>query len=53
MPLATFAAHVGGVLEREPLVLGEPGQMVRSIGWCTGGAQGYFDAAVAAGSTLT
>lgn len=49
MPLATFAAHVGGVLEREPLVLGEPGQMVRSIGWCTGGAQGYFDAAVAAG----
>ncbi len=49
MPLATFAAHVGGVLGREPLVLGEPGQMVRSIGWCTGGAQGYFDAAVAAG----
>lgn len=49
MPLHTFAAHVGGVLEREPLTIGDPDQMVRSVGWCTGGAQGYFAAAVAAG----
>ncbi|MNT77122.1 putative GTP cyclohydrolase 1 type 2 [compost metagenome] len=40
---------MGGVLGREPLAIGDPGQMIRTIGWCTGGAQGYFDAAVAAG----
>jgi len=49
MPLAAFAAHVGAVLGREPLVLGNPDQSIHRIGWCTGGAQGYFDAAVAAG----
>ncbi|NOV26213.1 Nif3-like dinuclear metal center hexameric protein [Cupriavidus necator] len=49
MPLSALAAHVGGVLGREPLALGAPEQMIRTVGWCTGGAQGYFDAAVAAG----
>ncbi|MNT25457.1 putative GTP cyclohydrolase 1 type 2 [compost metagenome] len=49
MPLSALAAHVGGVLGREPLAIGEPDQMIRTVGWCTGGAQGYFDAAVAAG----
>ncbi|WP_341248654.1 Nif3-like dinuclear metal center hexameric protein [Cupriavidus pauculus] len=49
MPLSAFAAHVGGVLDREPLAIGDPDQTVRSIAWCTGGAQGYFAAAVAAG----
>jgi dinuclear metal center YbgI/SA1388 family protein len=49
MTLRELAAHVGGVLEREPLALGRPEQLIRTVGWCTGGAQGYFDAAVAAG----
>lgn len=49
MPLAALAAHVGGVLAREPLAIGDPEQLIRTVGWCTGGAQGYFDAAVAAG----
>nr|WP_315596590.1 Nif3-like dinuclear metal center hexameric protein [uncultured Cupriavidus sp.] len=49
MPLHAFAAHVGGVLEREPLTIGDPEQTIRTVGWCTGGAQGYFGAAIAAG----
>ncbi|MBY4898301.1 Nif3-like dinuclear metal center hexameric protein [Cupriavidus sp. AU9028] len=49
MDLHTFAEHVGAVLGRQPLVLGSAVQPVQTIGWCTGGAQGYFDAAVAAG----
>lgn len=49
MPLHALAAHVGAVLQREPLAIGDPDQMIRKVGWCTGGAQGYFDAAVAAG----
>ncbi|CAG9182907.1 Nif3-like dinuclear metal center hexameric protein [Cupriavidus respiraculi] len=49
MPLAALAAHVSGVLGREPLAIGEPDRPIRTVGWCTGGAQGYFGAAVAAG----
>jgi dinuclear metal center YbgI/SA1388 family protein len=47
--LATFAAHVGVQLGREPLVIGDPGRAVRRIAWCTGAAQGYFETAVALG----
>lgn len=49
MTLRQFGEHVAGVLGRGPLVLGDPDRSVYSVGWCTGGAQGYFDAAVAAG----
>jgi dinuclear metal center YbgI/SA1388 family protein len=47
--LATFAAHVGAQLGREPLVIGEPGRPVRRVAWCTGAAQGYFETAIALG----
>ena len=47
--LATFAAHVGAQLGREPLVIGDPGRAVRRVAWCTGAAQGYFETAVALG----
>ncbi len=49
MPLHALNAHVGAVLQREPLAIGDPDQMICKVGWCTGRAQGYFDAAVAAG----
>ncbi|WP_454056232.1 Nif3-like dinuclear metal center hexameric protein [Cupriavidus sp. Marseille-Q8015] len=49
MPLSELAAHVAGVLQREPLAIGDADRPVRTVGWCTGGAQGYFDAAIAAG----
>lgn len=49
MSLAALAAHVEGKLQRAPLVIGEPDQMITRVGWCTGAAQSYFDAAIAAG----
>jgi dinuclear metal center YbgI/SA1388 family protein len=47
--LAAFAETVSARLERAPLVIGDLDRPVRTVGWCTGGAQGWFDAAVAAG----
>jgi dinuclear metal center YbgI/SA1388 family protein len=47
--LGDFAQTVSAKLNRAPLVIGEEDRPVRTIGWCTGGAQGWFDAAVAAG----
>lgn len=46
-----FALRVQQVLGREPLLVEGP-QMIRRIGWCTGGGQGYIDQAIAAGVDL-
>jgi dinuclear metal center YbgI/SA1388 family protein len=43
---ARLQAALGG---RVPLVLPGDGRALARIGWCTGGAQGYFEAAIAAG----
>ncbi|MBP7443798.1 MAG: Nif3-like dinuclear metal center hexameric protein [Zoogloea sp.] len=40
-----LAARLG----REPLLLGEPARAVKRIAWCTGGAQSYFEQAIACG----
>nr|WP_312508436.1 Nif3-like dinuclear metal center hexameric protein [Pseudomonas luteola] len=45
---AEFAAHIKYVLGREPLVI-EGDRPIKRIAWCTGGAQGYIDQAIAAG----
>jgi dinuclear metal center YbgI/SA1388 family protein len=37
------------VCARTPVVAPGDGRPLRRIGWCTGGAQGYFEAAIAAG----
>jgi dinuclear metal center YbgI/SA1388 family protein len=47
--LSNFAQTVSAKLNRAPLVIGDDNRPVRTVGWCTGGAQGWFDAAVAAG----
>ncbi len=47
--LDALAARVHAALGREPLVLAGDGRALRRIGWCTGGAQGYFESAIAAG----
>lgn len=39
-------------LGRAPTVLAGDGRVLRRIAWCTGGAQGYFEAAIAAGADL-
>ena len=45
-----LADHVQSVLRR-PIALVQPAQRaIKKIAWCTGGAQGYFEAAIAAGA---
>lgn len=48
--LETLVSGVAGALGRDPLVLAGDGRPLRRIAWCTGGAQGYFEAAIAAGA---
>jgi dinuclear metal center YbgI/SA1388 family protein len=46
----SLADHVGKVLDH-PVVLIEPSsRRIQKIAWCTGGAQEYFEAAIAAGA---
>jgi dinuclear metal center YbgI/SA1388 family protein len=45
-----LAAAVESALQRSPVVVPGDGRPLRRIGWCTGGAQGYFEAAIAAGA---
>lgn len=45
-----LAAHVEKQLERPVTVVSGDRRPIRRIAWCTGGAQGYFEAAIAAGA---
>ena len=47
--LDTLAADVQRVLGRVPLVIGQGGRPIRRVAWCSGGAQGYFEQAIALG----
>ena len=48
-----LVADLDKALGRPPLVLAKSlEQPVRHIAWCTGGAQGYFEAAIAAGADV-
>lgn len=47
--LAAFAAQITHSLQRTPQVIGDSERPLRRIAWCTGGAQGYFEQAVALG----
>ncbi|MEK8048299.1 Nif3-like dinuclear metal center hexameric protein [Ideonella margarita] len=44
-----LAALVSERLQRVPVVLPGDGRPLRRAAWCTGGAQGYFEGAIAAG----
>ena len=48
--LDALAERVRLALGRAPLVLAGDGRPLRRVAWCTGGAQGYFEAAMAAGA---
>ncbi|MGF6244881.1 dinuclear metal center YbgI/SA1388 family protein [Paraburkholderia sp. GAS38] len=50
--LAHFTAEVEETLGRTPLVFGDPDAELRRVAWCTGAAQGYFDAAIEAGADV-
>ncbi len=43
-----FAARIESVLDRAPLVFDQH-KPIQSVAWCTGGAQGYIEQAIAAG----
>jgi len=47
-----LAQQLGRVLGREPLLIGDPARRVARIAWCSGGAQDYFEAALAAGADI-
>lgn len=52
VPAAEIARLVGAVLGRAPQLLGPGGARVQRLAWCSGGAQGYFEQAIAAGAEL-
>lgn len=49
IPAARLAHRMTDALAREPLFIGDPGREIRRIAWCSGGAQGYFEQAIALG----
>jgi dinuclear metal center YbgI/SA1388 family protein len=50
--LADLAADVGRRMARQPLAVPGDGRLIRRVAWCTGAAQGYFEAAIAAGADV-
>jgi len=47
-----FVSRIEGFTGRQALHVGDAAAAVRRIAWCTGAAQGYLEAAVAAGADL-
>ena len=50
--LGVLSEQIKTKLAREVTVIGSAEQEVKKIAWCTGGAQGYFEAAIAAGADV-
>ena len=50
--LSAFAAHLAARLGRTPLVVGGDAREIRTAAWCTGAAQGYFEAAIERGADV-
>ncbi|WP_028874118.1 Nif3-like dinuclear metal center hexameric protein [Tepidiphilus margaritifer] len=44
--LAELASRLNAVLDRAPLVLGEPQRRIERLAWCSGAAQGEFAAVI-------
>jgi dinuclear metal center YbgI/SA1388 family protein len=47
---SALAAHVENVLKRPVVQVGQAQGAIENIAWCSGGAQSYFEAAIAAGA---
>jgi dinuclear metal center YbgI/SA1388 family protein len=47
-----FVRHMEQVLGRAPLLIGDPARKVARIAWCSGGAQDYFEDALATGADV-
>ena len=44
-----LAAQIADELVRNPMLIGDPERPIRRLGWCSGGAQDYFEQAIALG----
>jgi dinuclear metal center YbgI/SA1388 family protein len=49
LTVEALTSRVHTALDRKPMVVAGDGRALRRIAWCTGGAQGYFEGAIAAG----
>lgn len=47
--LTQFTQQIAHDLRRTPQVIGDVARSIRRVAWCTGGAQGYFELAIAQG----
>ena len=47
--LSSLSRNIGATLQRVPQVIGDADRLVERVAWCSGGAQGYFEQAVALG----
>jgi len=45
-----LAAHIQQALSRSVVLVDDANKPIKNIAWCTGGAQSYFEAAIAAGA---
>ena len=52
IPAGELAQQIGRVLGRAPLLIGDPARTVERLAWCSGGAQDYFEAALATGADV-
>lgn len=52
IPASSLAEHVAHALGRSVTLVAEPDQSIERVALCTGGAQGYFESAIAAGADV-
>ena len=52
MSAGALAEQIGRRLGREPLLAGDPEKTVRTVAWCSGAAQGFYEEAIAQGADL-
>ncbi|MDR7299229.1 dinuclear metal center YbgI/SA1388 family protein [Pelomonas aquatica] len=50
--LDTLATQLRALTGRDPVCVAGDGRPLRRVAWCSGGAQGYFEAAIAAGADV-
>jgi putative NIF3 family GTP cyclohydrolase 1 type 2 len=48
----SLAHHAKNVLNRPVTLVDSAQTAIKNIAWCTGGAQGYFESAIAAGADI-
>ena len=46
--LKSFVDDVEATLKRKPLLIGDENKPIKTVAWCTGGAQGYIEQAISA-----